>query len=115
MKQRISPLFLWLLVAVLPVSAQTLPARPDGVLPSLPTLLLPKAAPEKAAWTDAEKRLLPLAAQAEPSALSSTNDGETSAQRLPYGVGFENRQQCMGGGCGGGGRGGGWGGKGRGR
>jgi hypothetical protein len=76
MNKRTSLLSMLLLIVTVSVSAQTLPARPAS-------------AP---------------ASQAESSELESKKKEERSALRLPYGTGFENRQQGMA--PGGGGRGG---------
>ena len=77
MNKRTSLLSLLLLIVTVSVSAQTLPARPAS------------APASQAASSDAD---------------SGKKKEERSALRLPYGTGFENRQQGMA--TGGGGRGG---------
>ena len=103
---------LLLLIATVSVSAQTLPAHPAGALPGPLNLSQPaKAAAERAAAIELEKLPVPLAVSPEPSDTSVRKEEEGSAQRLPYGAGYESRQHGMAGGGGGGGRGG----RGRGR
>ena len=102
---------LLLLIATVSVSAQTLPAHPASTQPGpLNLSQSAKAAAEKAAAIELEKLPVPLVASPELADTSIRKDEEGSAQRLPYGAGYESRQRGMAGG-GGGGRGG----RGRGR
>ena len=94
MNKRTSLLSLLLLIVAVSVSAQTLPARPASA-PAVPlNLSLPKkAATEKAPGAEQEKSDAPVTDQAEFSEIGGKKKEERSALRLPYGAGFENRQQ----------------------
>lgn len=107
MNLRTSLFTLLLLVATMSVSAQTLPAGPVGAPAGPLNLSQPaKTAPEKAAAIEMEKLLGPSTAPAELSDVGNAKEEAGSAQRLPYGAGFENRQHGVtGGGAGRGGRG----------
>jgi hypothetical protein len=96
MNKRTSLLSLLLLIVTDSVSAQNLPARPASA-PAVPlNLSLPKrAATEKAPGTEQEKTDALATDQAEVSEVGSKKKEERSALRLPYGTGFENRQQGM--------------------
>ena len=110
MNPRTSLPCLLLLIATVSVSAQTLPAHPAGALTGPLNLSQPaKAAAEKAAVIELEKLPVPLAASPELTDTCIRKEEEGSAQRLPYGAGYESRQQGLAGG------GGGRGGRGRGR
>lgn len=109
MNPRTSLLCLLLLIATVSVSAQTLPAHPAGALAGPLNLSQPtKAVAEKVPATELEKLPVPLAAWPELPDTSIRKTEEGSAQRMPYGAGYENRRHGMaagGGGGGGGGRG----------
>jgi hypothetical protein len=105
MNKRTSLLSLLLLIVTASVSAQTLPAGPVSPPVGPLNLSLPKwALSEKATATGQEKTVDPETGQVEFSEVGSKKKEERSAPRLPYGAGFENRQQGMA--TGGGSRGG---------
>jgi len=96
MSKRTSLLSLLLLIVTVSVSAQTFPARPASA-PAVPlNLSLPKkAATERAPGTEQKKLEAPVTDQTEVSEIGSKKKEERSALRLPYGTGFENRQQGL--------------------
>ena len=111
MNQRTTLLSLLLLSMPLTASAQSLPAATASAPVAPLNLSLPKkATQDKAKATATDKTDGTAAGQAEAVEVSGKKNEESSAVRLPYGAGFENRQQGLASG-GGGGRGG----KGRGR
>jgi hypothetical protein len=109
-KHKRSILFSLLLVVSASASAQTLPAAPSSAPVGPLNLSLPKKAVQ-----GAETEVVPSQSDdsakraAQAAAAGSSKKDDSSELRLPYGAGFENRQQGMG--FGGSGRGG----KGRGR
>jgi hypothetical protein len=110
MNQRTTLLSLLLLIVTVSVSAQNLPTGSENAQAGPLNLSLPKkAGQDKAPASAAEKTDGTAAGQPEAVAIDGKKNEESSALRLPYGAGFENRQRGMG--SGGGGRGG----KGRGR
>jgi hypothetical protein len=110
MNKRTTLLTLLLLIVTVSVSAQSLPTGSENAQAGPLNLSLPKKAMQvKAAASAAEKTDGTAAGQPEAVEVSGKKNEESSALRLPYGAGFENRQQGMA--SGGGGRGG----KGRGR
>jgi len=88
-------LFLLLIVTV-SVSAQTLPARTASA-PAVPlNLSLPKKVmAEKVLGTEQDKTADLSTDQTELSEVGSRKTEERGALRLPYGTGFEDRQQGM--------------------
>jgi len=96
MKKRTFLLSLLLLIVAASVSAQNLPARPTSA-PTVPlNLSLPKkAVSDKAPGTEQEKLGGPFLDQQESSEMGGNRKEERSALRMPYGTGFENRQQGL--------------------
>ena len=110
MNQRTTLLSLLLLSMPLTVSAQSLPMGPSSAQVAPLNLSMPKkAAQDKSIVTATDKSDGLTTGQGESVETTGKKNEESSVVRLPYGAGFENRQQSMG--SGGGGRGG----KGRGR
>ncbi len=110
MSQRTTLHALLFLIVTGSVSAQSLPTGSENAQAGPLNLSLPKkAVQDKASVSPAEKTDGTAAGQTEPDAVNGKKNEETSALRLPYGAGFENRQRGLA--SGGGGRGG----KGRGR
>jgi hypothetical protein len=98
MNKRTSLLSLLLLIVTVSVSvsAQTLPARPASAPAAPLNLSLPKkAVAEQAAATGQQQTDELATTQPEPAAIDGSKKEERSALRLPYGTGFENRQQGM--------------------
>lgn len=94
MNKRTSLLSLLLLIVTFSVSAQTFPARPASAQAIPLDLSQPKnAVTEKAGATEQEKSDAPVTGQTERSEIDGKRKEERSALRLPYGTGFENRQQ----------------------
>ena len=112
MNQRTTLLSLLLLSMPLTASAQSLPAATASAPVAPLNLSLPKkATQDKAKATATEKTDGLTTGQGEMVETTGKKNEESSAVRLPYGAGFENRQRGMASDGGGGGRGG----KGRGR
>jgi|JI10StandDraft_1071094.scaffolds.fasta_scaffold120506_1 hypothetical protein len=110
MNQRTTLLSLLLLIVTGSATAQGLPTGSDSTQTVPLNLSLPrKAAQDQAATAPPDKADAVAAGQTEAVTVSGKKNEESSALRLPYGAGFENRQHGMG--SGGGGRGG----RGRGR
>ncbi len=110
MNKRTTLLSLLLLIVTVSASAQGQPTGSESTQAGPLNLSLPKkAVQDKAPASPADKTDGTAAGQPETVAPGGKKNEESSALRLPYGAGFENRQQSMG--SGGGGRGG----KGRGR
>ncbi len=110
MNQRTTLLSLLLLIVTVSVSAQNLPTGSENAQAGPLNLSLPKKAGlDKAPASAADKTDGTATVQPEAVEVSGKKNEESSALRLPYGAGYENRQGGMG--SGGGGRGG----KGRGR
>ena len=111
MNQRTTLLSLLLLIVTVSVSAQNLPTGSENAQAGPLNLSLPKkATQDKAKATATDKTDGLTTGQGELVETTGKKNEESSAVRLPYGAGFENRQQGLASG-GGGGRGG----KGRGR
>jgi hypothetical protein len=109
MNQRTTLLSLLLLIVTVSVSAQNLPTGSESAQAGPLNLSLPKKAVQDKAPAGAAEKMDGMAAgQPEAAEVSGKKNEESSALRLPYGAGFENRQRST---TSGGGRGG----KGRGR
>ncbi len=110
MNKRTTLLSLLLLIVTVSASAQGQSTGSETAQAGPLNLSLPKKAlQDKAPASPADKTDGMAAGQAETAATSGKKDEESSALRLPYGAGFENRQRSTA--MGGSGRGG----KGRGR